>query len=131
MLNGPFSGSVENNVVEKCGHVGLKTAAGNISTILNNEVVECRSGLEVENSCPKVMKNNLARNLQFGLSALSKMNGECRPILRFNSSCDNKKGGILVSGNRNRAEVSNNVVGLNQGVGIRVEANAHPHIFLN
>lgn len=37
----------------------------------------------------------------------------------------------MIWGTKNRSEVSNNLVKLNQKVGIRVDCNAHPHIFLN
>ena len=75
VLNGPFNGTVENNVVDKCSHIGIGMLCGNSSSLLNNEILECRSGIEIENSCPKVMKNTLARNKEFGLSSHSRMNG--------------------------------------------------------
>lgn len=91
----------------------------------------CKVGIEVENSLPKIMKNNLLRNKEYGLSVHSRMNGECKPHIRFNVVSENKKGGVLVSGSRNRAEIYNNKITYNQNVGVKVEINAHPHIFLN
>lgn len=77
------------------------------------------------------MKNNLAGNKEYGLSSWSRQNGDRWPTLRFNLISENKKGGLLVWGSRNKSEVSNNLVRLNQKVGIRVDSNAHTHIFLN
>jgi len=59
------------------------------------------------------------------------MNRECWPIIRFNIISENICGGLLASGSRNRSEIRNNIISLNKKVGIRVESNAHPHIFLN
>jgi parallel beta-helix repeat protein len=38
---------------------------------------------------------------------------------------------MLIWGSRNKSEVRNNMIKLNQKVGIRVDSNSHPHIFLN
>lgn len=59
------------------------------------------------------------------------MNGDCRPLIRFNLVSENKKGGILILGPRCRSDLCNNVITLNQKIGIKVTINAHPHIFLN
>jgi len=88
-------------------------------------------GIEIENSCPKVMKNNLIGNLDYGICSYSKMNEECWPLIRFNLLAENKKGGLLVWGSRNISDICNNVLQLNQKVGIKVESNCHPHILLN
>jgi hypothetical protein len=96
------------------------TLFGNGSNLINNEIGRCRVGLEIENSLPKVMKNNLLRHREFGCTISSKMNAECKPHLRFNLLSENKMGGILVSGGRNRAEIYNNVVSYNQRTGIKV-----------
>ena len=38
---------------------------------------------------------------------------------------------MLIWGSRNKTEARNNMIKLNQKVGIKVDSNAHPHIFLN
>ena len=38
---------------------------------------------------------------------------------------------MLVSGSRNQSELCNNTIQLNETVGLQIDSNAHPHIFLN
>ena len=67
------------------------------------------------------MKNNILNNREYGLSINSLMNGEFRSLIRFNLIAYNKKGGILVHGSKNKSEIYNNIIKLNQKIGIRVE----------
>lgn len=62
VLNGPFCSSIENNVISDCSNNGITTLFGNTSNIINNEIHHCKNGIEIENSLPKVMKNNLISN---------------------------------------------------------------------
>ena len=89
VLNGPFSGVIDNNTVVGCRQTGIILKNGNYSQVMNNEIKECENGISLENSTASVIKNNLAFNDEFGLKSFSKNNYICKCSIKFNTFTDN------------------------------------------
>lgn len=121
---------IQQNTIMQIEGPAIKISNGSIPHLLENEIKYNELGIEILNSCPKIIRNHIKYNFGNGIQMRSTLSS-CEPKIEENTILENENGILCIGDLCNPDIIQNTLIANNRKAGIRLEEDSHAKIIYN